>query len=59
MSAEATAKPSKSNLSDISNKLDFSKNLQGVMNKIHAARNIDEIMLEVSMIFVPCSMQIV
>ena len=48
MSAEATAKPSKSNLSDISNKLDFSKNLQGVMNKIHAARNIDEIMLEVS-----------
>ena len=48
MSTETTAKPSKSDLSDISNKLDFSKNLQGVTNKIHAASNIDEIMLEVS-----------
>ncbi len=48
MDTETTVKPSNNNLSDISNKLDFSKNLQGVTNKIHAASNIDEIMLEVS-----------
>lgn len=48
MNAETTVKPSKNNLSEISNKLDFSKNLQGVTNKIHAASNVDEIMLEVS-----------
>ncbi len=35
-------------ISDISCKLDFSKNLQAVTNKIHAANDIDEIMLEVS-----------
>lgn len=34
--------------SDISNKLDFSKNLHVVTNKIHATNNIDEIILEVS-----------
>ncbi|MCB1984806.1 MAG: GspE/PulE family protein [Burkholderiales bacterium] len=34
--------------SDISSRLDFSKNLQTVTNKIHAASDIDEIMLEVS-----------
>ncbi len=34
--------------SDISSRLDFSKNLQAVTNKIHAASDIDEIMLEVS-----------
>ena len=48
MNAETTVESSKSNLSNISNKLDFSKNLQGVTNKIHAASNVDEIMLEVS-----------
>ncbi|MCP5244540.1 MAG: GspE/PulE family protein [Burkholderiales bacterium] len=34
--------------SDITSRLDFSKNLQAVTNKIHAASDIDEIMLEVS-----------
>jgi len=34
--------------SEISTKLDFSKNLQVVTNKIHATNNIDEIILEVS-----------
>lgn len=48
MKTEAIVKPSKKNLLDISNKLDFSKKLQEVTNKIHAASNIDEIMLEVS-----------
>ena len=36
------------NHSDISTKLDFSKDLQVVTNKIHATSNIDEIILEVS-----------
>ena len=34
--------------SEISTKLDFSKNLHVVTNKIHATNNIDEIILEVS-----------
>ena len=37
-----------SNVTEISNKLAFSKKLQAVTNKIHATRNIDEIILEVS-----------
>lgn len=36
------------NVTEISNKLAFSKKLQAVTNKIHATRNIDEIILEVS-----------
>jgi len=36
------------NHSDISTKLNFSKDLQVVTNKIHATSNIDEIILEVS-----------
>jgi len=47
----STISPAKLSLdpdSDISNKLDFSKNLHVVTNKIHATNNIDEIILEVS-----------
>ena len=36
------------NLTEMGNKLAFTKKLQSVANKIHAARNIDEIMLDVS-----------
>src|SRR5574342_531925 len=44
----AAASPPQENLSEISTKLNFSRNLQAVTNRIHAASNIDEIMLEVS-----------
>ena len=36
------------NLTEIGQRLAFTKKLQGVTNKIHATRNIDEIILEVS-----------
>ena len=36
------------NLTEIGNRLAFTKKLQSVTNKIHAARYIDEIILEVS-----------
>src|SRR5690606_23290676 len=35
-------------LTEMGNKLAFTKKLQAVTNKIHATRNIDEIILEVS-----------
>ena len=38
----------KSNVGEISLKLEFTKNLNRVINKIHATNNIDEIMLDVS-----------
>lgn len=48
MSTISPAKLALDTDSDISNKLDFSKNLHVVTNKIHATNNIDEIILEVS-----------
>ena len=48
MSTISPTKLTQDNHSEISNKLDFSKNLQVVTNKIHATNNIDEIILEVS-----------
>lgn len=48
MSTISPTKPTQDNNSEISNKLDFSKNLHAVTNKIHATNNIDEIILEVS-----------
>jgi len=48
MSTVLADKHAPENLSEISIKLDFSKNLQAVTNKVHATSNIDEIMLEVS-----------
>ncbi|MDP1559498.1 MAG: GspE/PulE family protein [Nitrosomonas sp.] len=48
MTIKTETRPLQKNLSEISDKLNFSKCLQVVTNKIHAARNIDEIMLEVS-----------
>jgi type II secretory ATPase GspE/PulE/Tfp pilus assembly ATPase PilB-like protein len=43
-----TRRAQDNNHSEISSKLDFSKNLHVVTNKIHATNNIDEIILEVS-----------
>ncbi|PTN10326.1 GspE/PulE family protein [Nitrosomonas aestuarii] len=48
MNTTIVVKPTGIESSDISNRLDFSKNLQTVTNKIHATSDIDEIMLEVS-----------
>ena len=48
MSTISPTKLTQDNHSEISSKLDFSKNLQIVTNKIHATSNIDEIILEVS-----------
>ncbi len=48
MSTISPPKLTQDNHSDISTKLDFSKNLHAVTNKIHATNNIDEIILEVS-----------
>ncbi|MBI3903156.1 MAG: GspE/PulE family protein [Nitrosomonadales bacterium] len=42
------AKPEQNSLSDIAERLEFTKNLNHVANKIHATSNIDEIMLDVS-----------
>ncbi len=48
MSTISTTRHAQDNHSEISTKLDFSKNLHVVTNKIHATNNIDEIILEVS-----------
>ncbi len=48
MNSSVTEKPIQKNLSEITDKLGFSKNLQVVANKIHATNDIDEIMSEVS-----------
>ena len=48
MSTTATTQLKQSNVTDISNEVNFAENLQTVINKIHAANDIDEIMLEVS-----------
>jgi len=48
MSTISPLKTDQDNHSDISTKLNFSKDLQVVTNKIHATSNIDEIILEVS-----------
>jgi type II secretory ATPase GspE/PulE/Tfp pilus assembly ATPase PilB-like protein len=48
MSTVFATSPAQENLSEISGKLNFSRNLQAVTNKIHASSNIDEIMLDVS-----------
>ena len=48
MSTISPPKLTQDNHTDISTKLDFSKNLHAVTNKIHATNNIDEIILEVS-----------
>ncbi len=43
-----TTNPNNSQISELSDKLTFSKKLQEVANRVHAAHNIDEIMLEVA-----------
>jgi type II secretory ATPase GspE/PulE/Tfp pilus assembly ATPase PilB-like protein len=48
MSTISPTRPAQDNHSEISTKLDFSKNLHAVTNKIHATNDIDEIILEVS-----------
>ena len=48
MSTISPPKPAQDNPSDISSRLDFSKNLHVVTNNIHATSNIDQIILEVS-----------
>ena len=45
---EQTGAKLNDSVTEISNKLAFTKKLQAVTNKIHSTRNIDEIMLELS-----------